>query len=321
MLGPPGKALFVFAACGVMIIGSSVSSGSRGSISSDELLESSEPSMLMLPTELDGPVLPPLLQPPWELTLGDSIIIELARGLLEGILIPFCVIVGEESGDDWSGSVEWCRLVQARENSAPRERRGSSEAGEAYVLWESSCGDNGTRAAKCAGLGMGSSRGGICSERPLERKSGRRGVLGLAITVWSSFDVLVGSRNLGEGSSLGVLSERERALDFCGVCIGCGSRTAPSSRRRLSVNMMSVIDMKRVVVGCQHITRRLQIDSKFRILVFHGEPWALREGWVVEAGRVLNLTWQARLCHKHSPCERPQDRQLGCALGIFHWIA
>ena len=202
-------------------MGSSVSSGSIGSISSEELLESSDPSMLMLPTELEGAVLPPLLQAPCTLMLGDSpIIMELARGLLEGILIPFCVIVGEESGDDWSGSVEWWRLVQALENSAPRERRGSSDAGEAYVLRESNCGDRGTRAARCAGLDIGSSRGGICSERPLARKSGRRGVLGLATTVWSSLDDLVGSRNLGEGSNLGVLSERERALDFCGVCTG-----------------------------------------------------------------------------------------------------
>ena len=97
------------------------------------------------------------------MTLGDSIIIEFARGLLVGILIPFCVMVGEESGEDWSGSVEWWRLVQALENSAPRERRGSSDAGEAYVLWASSCGERGTRAASCAGLGMGmgSSCGGI----------------------------------------------------------------------------------------------------------------------------------------------------------------
>lgn len=67
---------------------------------------------------------------------------------------------------------------------------------------------------------MGISRGGICRERPRERKSGRRGVRGLAMMVWSSFDVRSGSRNLGDGSRRGVLSERERALGdfaFCGV--------------------------------------------------------------------------------------------------------
>jgi hypothetical protein len=32
---------------------------------------------------------------------------ELARGFLEGIIMPFWVMVGEESGDDWSARVEW----------------------------------------------------------------------------------------------------------------------------------------------------------------------------------------------------------------------
>lgn len=178
----PGKRVLVFA-CGVMIMGSSLSSGSSGSTSSEELLESSEPIMLMLPTELDGAVLSPWLQPPCMLTLGESSSIELERGFRGGILMPFCVIVGEESGEDWSGRVEWWRLVQALENSAPRDRRGSTEAGDAYVLRESSWGERGTRAAKWAGLGMGDSRAGICSDRPRERKSGRRGVLGLATMV------------------------------------------------------------------------------------------------------------------------------------------
>lgn len=83
-----------------MIMGSSVSSGSKGSSSSEELLESSDPSMLMLPTELEGAVLPPLLHALCMLMLGESIIIEFARGFLEGILIPFWVMVGDESGED-----------------------------------------------------------------------------------------------------------------------------------------------------------------------------------------------------------------------------
>ena len=73
----------------------------------------------------------PLPQALCMLILGESRIIELARGFLDGILMPFCVMVGDESGDDLSGRVEWWRCVQARENSAPRERRGSSEAGDA----------------------------------------------------------------------------------------------------------------------------------------------------------------------------------------------
>jgi hypothetical protein len=170
-------------ACGVPIMGSSLSSPSSGSTSSDELLDSSDPIMLMLPTELDAAVLSPLPQPPCMLILGEFMSIELERGLRDGILMPFCVIVGDESGEDCSGSVEWWRFVQALENSAPRDRRGSSEAGEAYVLRASSCGERGTRAAKCAGLGMGISRAGICNESPLERKSGLRGVVGLGSMV------------------------------------------------------------------------------------------------------------------------------------------
>lgn len=97
-------------------------------------------------------------------------------------------------------------------------------------------------------------------------------MLGLAATLWSSLDVLVGSLNLGEGSNLGVLSERERALDFFGVCIGCGSPTTPSSRRMLSVNMVSIVDVKKVAVGCQHISLEIQRECRFRETVIHDEP-------------------------------------------------
>ena len=38
--------------------------------------------------------------------------------------------------------------------------------------------------------------------------------------VWSSFEVRDGSRNLGEGESCGVESERD--LDLVGVLCGCG---------------------------------------------------------------------------------------------------
>lgn len=101
----PGNAMLIFA-CGVPIMGSSLSSASSGSTSSDELLDSSDPIMLMLPTELEAAVLSPLLHPPCMLTLGEFMSIEFERGLREGILMPFCVIVGDESGEDCSGSVE-----------------------------------------------------------------------------------------------------------------------------------------------------------------------------------------------------------------------
>lgn len=144
---------------------------------------------------------------------------------------------------------------------------------------------------------MGTSCDGICSERPLVRKSGRRGVLGLTTTVWSSLDFLTGSLNLGEGSSFGVLSERERALDFCGVCMGSGSPSAPASRRTLSVNMVSIVNVERLAVGYQHISQKVQGDCALRKIDFHDGQWALTDVGVDEAGRVFNLTWQTRLCH------------------------
>jgi hypothetical protein len=83
----PGNARLVFA-CGVPIMGSSLSSGSSGSISSEELLDSSDPSMLMLPIELDAAVLSPLFHP-CMFTFGDCISMEFVRERREGILIPF----------------------------------------------------------------------------------------------------------------------------------------------------------------------------------------------------------------------------------------
>jgi hypothetical protein len=62
---------------------------------------------------------------------------------------------------------------------------------------------------------------GICRESPRLWKLGRLGVTGLA-TARSSFDTFVGSRNAGDGESVGVgASERDRVLD--------GEREAPSA--------------------------------------------------------------------------------------------
>ena len=60
----------------------------------------------------------------------------------------FCVIVGEESGEDCSASVEWCRFVAARAKSRPLEWRGSTFAGDPNEVLLSSCGDKGTLLAK-----------------------------------------------------------------------------------------------------------------------------------------------------------------------------
>jgi hypothetical protein len=221
---PPNGVSRLFIAWGVMSMGSSTSSGSIGSPSSEELDESSEPSMFIEPTELEAAVLSPLPLPlplPFPLphvecvlTFGLSRIMLFALCLLEGIIMPFCVIVGDESGDDWSASVEWWRFVQAREYSAPLDRRGNREAGEAYVFRESSCGLSGTRAAKCAGDGMGISRDGICNESPLDSNSGLRGVLGAVMLAWwSSLDLRAGSLNFGDGDrACGAESESERGF-------------------------------------------------------------------------------------------------------------
>lgn len=96
-----------FAACGVMSIWSSLSSGSIGSPSSELLLDSA--NMFMLPTELDAPALSPFPIPhKFWLILGESRFIEFGRFPLPGIIMPpFWVMVGDESGEGWSASVEW----------------------------------------------------------------------------------------------------------------------------------------------------------------------------------------------------------------------
>lgn len=133
--GVVANGLPVFAACGVMSIWSSLSSGSKASASSESLLDSA--NMDMLPTDPAPVVLSPFPIPQEPPRFGESSTMELRCGRF-GIIMPFCVMVGEESGEDWSARVEWCRFVHARENSAPRDRRGSTEAGEAYVLRASS---------------------------------------------------------------------------------------------------------------------------------------------------------------------------------------
>ena len=52
------------------------------------------------------------------------------RPFRDGIVTPREPMIGEESGEDCSARVEWCRFVQALEKSNPRDRRGRTE-GEA----------------------------------------------------------------------------------------------------------------------------------------------------------------------------------------------
>lgn len=57
--------------------------------------------------------------------------------------MPLPPTVGEESGEDCSARVEWCRFVQALEKSIPLERRGSAEGALVYEVGDSSFGDGG----------------------------------------------------------------------------------------------------------------------------------------------------------------------------------
>ena len=163
--------------------------------------------MLTLPTELDMAGLSEFAivdQRELATLLGesgtyDTLRVLLKRPFLGGIIIPRPPIVGEESGEDCSAKVEWCRLVQALEKSRPLDRRGSTEAAEAYEFVESSFGDNGTRLVILAVLVLLISLGGICKLRPRGGKFGLLGVTGLEATLMSSCEVFGGSTNSGEG--------------------------------------------------------------------------------------------------------------------------
>lgn len=76
----------------------------------------------------------------------------------------------------------------------------------------SSCGDNGTGFRGFMTLGLRLSFGGICKDKPRAAKVGRCVVVGLGMIVISSLDVRADSRILGEGDSIGGVSESERAF-------------------------------------------------------------------------------------------------------------
>ena len=60
---------------------------------------------------------------------GELGLVAMFKGLrraLRGIVIPpRWPMMGDESGDDCSASVEWCRFVHDLEKSRPRDRRGT----------------------------------------------------------------------------------------------------------------------------------------------------------------------------------------------------
>lgn len=108
---------------------SSISSSIRSS--SSELEELSEATTFPLPTELE------MFMRSWfpimdhrEFDCSNPKSPTLRPGMFMALPLP-PPMVGEESGEDCSARVEWCRLVAALEKSRPRDRRGRMFVGDA----------------------------------------------------------------------------------------------------------------------------------------------------------------------------------------------
>lgn len=74
--------------------------------------------------------------------------------------------VGEDSGDDCSASIEWCRFVAALEKSIPLALRGRTDVGLVKTVGASVLGETGVRFVGASVLGE-TSLGSICRLRPL----------------------------------------------------------------------------------------------------------------------------------------------------------
>lgn len=147
-------------------------------------------------TKLVGHV-PPML------ILGSSCIDRCIEDRRDGIMMPFCVMVGEESGEDWSTSVEWWRLVQAREKSSPLEWRGSIVDG----FSNTSLASRSTRppVPKCR-------RGMYWNKASAHVALAVEGLFrGVGMMTWSS-PALRGSLNMGDGKSSGAESDSDLFL-------------------------------------------------------------------------------------------------------------
>lgn len=138
---------------------------------------------------------------------------ELIEPLRDGIAMLFCVMIGDESGDD-SATVEWCKFVHAREKSRPLECLGIDVAGEPYEVKGSSCGDKGARFAGGLDIVMSADLDGKCNDNPRERKSALLGVRGLIAGIALSSLVVRDLSGLslicGDGSRPVALSDRDR---------------------------------------------------------------------------------------------------------------
>ena len=91
---------------------------------------------------------------------------ELKSPFRAGMDTPRELIIGEESGEDCSARVEWCRFVQALEKSNPRDRRGRTEEEDVKDAEESSLGESGSGLVKLAMLVLLMSLCGICKLKP-----------------------------------------------------------------------------------------------------------------------------------------------------------
>ena len=141
--------------------------------------------------------------------------------------------VGDDSGDDCSASVEWCRFVAALEKSMPLALRGRTEVGLVNTEGASSLGDTGVRwIVRLAVLVLLTSLGGICKLRPREASKGRLGVVGLGSISWSSLEDRRASMNVGDGDRIDLRPCADHGLLACG-CLKVSSGTSSMGRSPL----------------------------------------------------------------------------------------
>ena len=186
--------------------------------------------MAELPTELDNPPLSPfvrVVQSELGMFRGDSGTLDASGGVNQpfrpGIFTPRRPpTVGDDSGEDCSARMEWCKFVAAREKSSPRERRGSTDAGEGYAEEQSGFGDTGILFDRLAVLVLLRSRGGICRLNPRGGWFGRFGVTGMGERWLSSFEALLFSIKVGDGDSIDLIPRADHGRGLRGD-IGRGS--------------------------------------------------------------------------------------------------
>lgn len=134
--------------------------------------------------------------------------------------------VGDDSGDDCSASVEWCRFVAALEKSMPLALRGRTEVGLVNAVGASGLGDTGVRlVVRFAVLVLLTSLGGICKFRPRDAKVVRLGVVGAGSISWSSLEERLASTKVGDGERMDLIPCADHGLLASG-CLKVSSGTS-----------------------------------------------------------------------------------------------